>query len=147
MKLPVDEYRKILSSVPIVCVDCVVVNERRQILLVKRANEPLKGEFWVPGGRVHKGERLVAAVHRKMREELGVDVEIIENIGFFEEFFDKTAESAIGGVHTISIVYLVRPKNYDFKLDDQSAEWAWFKDFPPKFREYAYLKRPLHGLD
>jgi colanic acid biosynthesis protein WcaH len=147
MKLPFEEYRKVLSSVPIVCVDCVVMNERREILLVKRKNEPLKGEFWVPGGRVHKGEKLVDAVHRKMREELGVDVEIIENIGFFEEFFDKTAEEAEGGVHSISIVYLVKPKSCDFKLDDQSAEFAWFAEVPARLREYAYMKRPLTGLD
>src|SRR5207253_2528001 len=115
---------------PIVCVDCLVVNGNGEYLLVKRKNEPLKGEFWVPGGRLHKHERLVDAVHRKMREELGVEVEIIENVGFFEEFFDKTREGADGGVHTISIVYIVKPRSYDIRLDDQGTEWKWFKELP-----------------
>lgn len=96
---------------PIVCVDCLVVNDRGEFLLVKRGNEPLMGEYWVPGGRVCKGERLVDAVHRKMREELGVDVDILENVGFFEEFYEKTKENAEGGVHSISFVYLVKPKS------------------------------------
>ena len=143
MRLPFEEYRKVLSSVPIVCVDCVVLNDRGEVLLVKRKNEPLKDEFWVPGGRVHKGERLTNAVHRKMREELGVDVEIIENLGFFEEFFEKTAENADGGVHSISFVYLVKPKSQDFSLDDQSAEWAWFATIPARLKAYTSVKATI----
>lgn len=139
MKLALDEYRRVLSTMPIVCVDCLVVDEKREFLLVKRKNEPLKGEYWVPGGRVFKGEQLADAVHRKMREEIGVDVEIVRNVGFFEEFYDKTLEGAEGGLHSISIVYLVRLKSHDIKLDDQSTDWAWFKDMPARFKDYSYI--------
>lgn len=125
---------------PIVCVDCLVVNERGEFLLVKRGNEPLIGEYWVPGGRVRKGERLVDAVHRKMREEIGVDVDILENVGFFEEFYEKTSENAEGGVHSISFVYLVKPKNHNIKLDTQSSAWGWFKEMPEKLRTYATIR-------
>jgi colanic acid biosynthesis protein WcaH len=136
MLLPVDEYRHILSAVPIVCVDCVVAGDGGAVLLVKRRNAPLQGEFWLPGGRLHKNEPLAGAVHRKMREEIGVDVEIVRNIGFFEEFFDHSAENADGGVHSISIVYLVRPASNDFRLDSQSSEWGWFEDVPPRLRPH-----------
>ena len=54
MTLPHEEYKKVLSAIPIVCVDCLVVNENEEYLLVKRANPPLKGEYWVPGGRLYK---------------------------------------------------------------------------------------------
>jgi colanic acid biosynthesis protein WcaH len=140
MKVSHDEYKKFLSTMPIVCVDCLVENDKGEYLLVKRKNEPLKGEFWVPGGRLHKNERLADAVRRKMREEIGVDVEIIENVGFFEEFFHDTEQDADGGVHSISVVYRVRPLSYEIKLDDQSAEWGWFKDVPQRLKEYDYLK-------
>lgn len=125
---------------PIVCVDCLVVNNKGEYLLVKRKNEPLKGEYWVPGGRVHKNEKLVDAVHRKMREEIGVDVDVIENVGFFEEFFDATEQNAEGGVHSISVVYRVKPRSNKIKLDDQSIEWGWFKDIPTRLKEYNYLR-------
>lgn len=146
MKLPFEDYRKVLGSVPIVCIDCVVLNERREILLVKRKNDPLKGEFWLPGGRLHKGERLVDAVHRKMREEVGVDVDVLENLGFAEEFFERSAEDASGGVHSISIVYLVKPKSYDIVLDHQSSEWGWFRQYPAQLMQYVHLRRPVLGL-
>ena len=51
MILPSEEYKNVLSAIPIVCIDCLVVNESGEHLLVKRANPPLKGEYWVPGGR------------------------------------------------------------------------------------------------
>jgi colanic acid biosynthesis protein WcaH len=140
MKLSYEDYKKFLSSMPIVCVDCLVVNDNGEYLLVKRKNEPLKGEYWVPGGRLQKNERLADAVRRKMREEIGVDVDIIENVGFFEEFFDKTEQNAEGGVHSISVVYRVKPKSYDIKLDDQSDDWGWFKDIPARLKEYDYLR-------
>ena len=51
MILPSEEYKNVLSAIPIVCVDRLVVNESGEHLLVKRANPRLKGEYWVPGGR------------------------------------------------------------------------------------------------
>lgn len=127
---------------PIVCVDCLVVNERGEFLLVRRVNEPLRGEYWLPGGRVRKGERLTDAVHRKMREEIGVDVDVVENVGFFEEFYDKTEENAEGGVHSISFVYLVKPKSYNIKLDTQSSVCGWFREIPAKIQKYATIRCP-----
>jgi colanic acid biosynthesis protein WcaH len=125
---------------PIVCVDCLVVNDRGEFLLVKRENEPLRGEYWVPGGRVHKGERLIDAVHRKMREEIGVDVDIVENVGFFEFFHERTKENAEGGVHSISFLYLVKPKSCAIKLDGQSSAWDWFKEIPARLRDYVTFR-------
>jgi len=138
--LPIEEYRRFLSTMPIVCVDCLVVNDRGEFLLLKRENEPLRGEYWLPGGRVHKGERLIDAVHRKMREEIGVDVDIVENVGFYEFLHERTQENAEGGVHSISFLYLVKPKSYDIKLDSQSSAWDWFKEIPAKLRTYATIR-------
>ena len=135
MHLSSEEYRRVISVMPIVCVDCLVMNERREVLLVRRGNEPLKGEYWLPGGRVHKGERLVDAVHRKMREEIGVEVEVVGNVGFFEFFHERTEQNATGGVHSISFVYIVRPHSYVITLDNQSSDWGWFKRIPVKLKE------------
>jgi colanic acid biosynthesis protein WcaH len=145
VKLALEDYRKVLSTMPIVCVDCLVVNDNGDYLLVKRKNEPLKGEYWVPGGRLHKNERLVDAVRRKMREEIGVEVEILKSLGFFEEFFERTAEDASGGAHSISLLYLVKPRSFDIRLDDQSIEWGWFKDVPPRLKQYPGLSIPDLG--
>lgn len=54
------------------------------ILLVQRGKEPGKGEWAIPGGRVHPGEALRAAVKREIFEETGVIIEAGEFAWQFE---------------------------------------------------------------
>jgi 8-oxo-dGTP diphosphatase len=55
-----------------------------QILLIRRAQDPQKGQWSIPGGRVMFGETLIEAAKRELFEETGVEAEIDEMIGHFE---------------------------------------------------------------
>ncbi len=50
--------------------------EKGRLLLIKRGNEPGKGLWAVPGGKVRIGETLEAAAQREAYEETGLDVDI-----------------------------------------------------------------------
>ncbi len=57
-----------------------------KILLVKRGTVVFKGYWALPGGRVDAGETVEQTVLREVKEETGLDVEIIGRIGDYHEF-------------------------------------------------------------
>jgi ADP-ribose pyrophosphatase YjhB (NUDIX family) len=69
---------------PIVGVGAVVVHDGRA-LIIKRAHDPRRGEWSLPGGRVELGETLVDATRREILEESGLEV----TVGDIVEVFDR----------------------------------------------------------
>jgi len=59
-------------------------------LLTRRQNEPAKGEWFWPGSRLYKGERLDDAAVRVAGEELGLDTVDIKRLGVSEHFWEST---------------------------------------------------------
>jgi colanic acid biosynthesis protein WcaH len=137
-------YKKIMESIPIVCIDVIIMNEKNEYLLVKRKNNPLKNKFWMVGGRLYKNEMLADGIKRKVNEEIGVKKCSIKYVGFFEEFFNKTEQNINSNFHAISFVYkaLINSKT-KIKIDNQSIEYKWFKKLPPLFKKIIpwYKKR------
>ena len=65
--------RREYPEAPIVGVGAVVIDGTK-VLLVRRGNEPLKGEWSLPGGAVELGETLQQGVVREVLEETGLVV-------------------------------------------------------------------------
>ncbi|MGH3814505.1 MAG: NUDIX hydrolase [Pseudonocardiaceae bacterium] len=63
------------------CVGAVVFDGAGRLLLVRRTNEPGRGRWSVPGGRVEAGETDHHAVIREVAEETGLEVEITRRVG------------------------------------------------------------------
>jgi ADP-ribose pyrophosphatase YjhB (NUDIX family) len=58
------------------CAGAIVRDDAGRLLLVRRANEPSRGLWSVPGGRLEPGESAPAAAAREVREETGLDVAV-----------------------------------------------------------------------
>ena len=130
-------YKQFAENFPIICVDGIIVKDGLY-LLVQRKNEPLKGEWWVPGGRIYKGETLEKGFRRKVKEETGLDVRVIVRVGFYEEQFKKN-DLGIDSKHTISVVFVATPidATQDIKLDKQSSDYKWSSYLPKRFKKQA----------
>lgn len=57
-----------------------VVISRNRVLLIRRGNPPLQGEWSIPGGMLEVGETLAEGVRRELAEETGIEVRVGELI-------------------------------------------------------------------
>jgi 8-oxo-dGTP diphosphatase len=114
---------------PIVGVGAVVIDGGR-VLLVRRGNEPLKGEWSLPGGAVEVGETLGTAIAREVLEETGLEVEV----GPMIDVLDRIRLDADGRVlyHYVLIDFVCRPTGGALccGTDAADARWAAVVDLP-----------------
>jgi 8-oxo-dGTP diphosphatase len=90
---------------PIVGVGAVIVHNGR-VLVVRRATEPLKGEWSVPGGMLELGEKLKDGIAREVLEETGLVIEPTEVLDVFDSIFADTDGRT--RYHYVLIDYLCR---------------------------------------
>ena len=142
--IPAEKWEVIVENVPIVSVDLVVKYEGG-VLLGLRKNEPAKGEWFVPGGTVLKNERLVEAVQRVAKTELGCKVEIVERLGAYEHFYETSEVEGVDSKHYVANAFVVEPVAEVEATDDQHAEIRTFK--PPFEDLHPYVERYLETVD
>jgi colanic acid biosynthesis protein WcaH len=132
--IPTKRYQQIIEVLPILCVDVVITNTRGEYLLIKRANEPRKGEWWVIGGRLLKGETLEGAAIRKVREETSLKVGTLHPIGYYEAVSQENPFGLAPRLHAVSVVFSTAVDDgQPIRLDDQSLDWKYSKELPADF--------------
>lgn len=142
--IPDDEWRTIVANVPLVSVDLVIKHDDG-ILLGKRQNEPAKGEWFVPGGRVQKNESRTDAVHRIAQEEISCEVEIGQPLGTFEHFYDTSDVPGVDTKHYLANGFAVTPKGEPSLADEQHKELRTFSEPFPEL--HPYVEQYLEELD
>ena len=107
---------------PIVGVGAVIVDGDR-VLLVRRANPPLQGEWSVPGGAVEIGETLEAAVAREVLEETGLRVEV----GPIVEVLDRIRLDPDGRAryHYVLVDFVCRPNGGTLACATDADDVMW----------------------
>ena len=71
---------------PIVGVSAVIFVDK-SVVLVRRKQEPAKGQWSLPGGAVELGEGILEALARELQEELSVKIAVGGLVGVFDRIF------------------------------------------------------------
>ena len=101
-----------------------LIIENGRILLVERGGEPLKGYWSLPGGAVETGERLESAMRREIREETGLEVEVLCLLEIFERIM--LDEAGRPEYHFVLMDYLCHPAGGTLCAADDANKVAWF---------------------
>ncbi len=107
---------------PIVGVGAVIV-EGHRALVVRRATEPLKGQWSIPGGMLELGEKLRAGIAREVLEETGLEVEVGEVLDVFDSIFpDHEGRTQY---HYVLIDFLCRRTGGELYASSDVSEVRW----------------------
>ena len=126
-----------ISRRPLITVDGVVLVDEEGIVLVKRLNEPFK-DFWaLPGGFVEYGETTEEAVKREVKEETGLEVEVLKLIGVYSDI-NRDPRG-----HVVSICYLCRGVGGFLKASSDAGDVAVFHLSELKSLKLAFDHRKI----
>jgi len=94
-----------------------VLERDGKVLLAKRAIEPRRGMWDIPGGFLEEGEEALDGLRRELREETGLEVEPVEWLGAFLDPY--------GDHWVLGLSWVVHGEGEPQAADDV-AELAWF---------------------
>lgn len=117
------QYEEIIKIFPRVCVDILIVDDQERVLLILRENEPAKGQWWFPGGRIHIGETRMEAARRKLKEECNLEVTKLDEVATFDLLFIVEGTT----IHDVTILFkMVVSSNCKIQTDKQAKAYGWF---------------------
>src|ERR1041385_2920752 len=98
-------------------------NSSGKILLLKRAEteDYLPGIWEDMGGRIKQFEEPEEALRREVREETGLEIEILKPLAVFHDYYgERTAENEM-----LLITYWCKTESDHITLSDEHSEYKW----------------------
>jgi 8-oxo-dGTP diphosphatase len=103
----------------------IIFNDKNQVLLINNAamRNPKKSYWGFPKGHIHEDESSKDAAIREVKEETGIEVEVIEKIGDSKYVFTIEGEK----IFKVVIMFLMRHSSGEIKIQEEEllgAEWV-----------------------
>jgi colanic acid biosynthesis protein WcaH len=126
-----DEFIRVVKNTPLVSLDLVIRSKENKLLMGMRVNEPAAGSWFVPGGRIRKGESIEEAFLRITKAELGLSYSI-DAARLFGAFTHKY-QTNFAHVPGVSTHYVVLAYELQIDIDlkrlpaEQHSEYRWLE--------------------
>jgi ADP-ribose pyrophosphatase YjhB (NUDIX family) len=112
-----------------------VLDDNGRVLLARRAVEPDRGKWDVPGGFLEEGEHPLDALRRELAEETGLEIEPLDFVGVWMDRYGTGDEVA----YTLNLYWTARVVSGTPRAADDVEELAWFGlDSVPSADELAF---------
>ena len=121
-------FKTVVESTPLVSIDLCLVCEG-QLMMGLRHHEPLKGEWFTPGGRLFKNERWQDGLARIAKAELGLTVtsDAFQLMGVWDHFYENSAINESVSTHYVNLPHVCYLESYpELSLDAQHESVRWF---------------------
>lgn len=120
----------VFYSNPVPTTGALIVNDRQEVLLVKRNWHPYQGFLDVPGGFLEPQELPESGACREVREELDVEISIIELTSVECDVYDDGGDIDFNGkgISVITFIYESKIVSGEAKINEEElAGFEWFK--------------------
>ena len=133
--MPPETFIRLVELGPLVSIDLLVVNPKGELLVGKRTNRPAQGFWFVPGGRISKGETLEEAFSAITERELGqaCDLSDATLAGAYTHLYDDNFMGREGiGTHYVALGYRIALDLDPASLPaDQHGAYRWISPTTP----------------
>ena len=120
-------------SDPTAC--ALVFDDDGRVLLARRARDPDRGKWDVPGGFIEEGESPLDALRRELVEETGLEIEPLDFVGAWVDRYGDADDAS----STLNLYWRARIVSGEPAAADDVSELAWFSlDALPPDSELAF---------
>lgn len=124
-----DTFKNIVTNAPLVSIDICLVHKKK-LLLGKRTNEPLKGKWFTPGGRILKNEPWQECMRRVAYSELGLVIEDLPSftlMGVWDHLYENSVMDENISTHYVNLPhYCILEERPSLSIDQQHNDLKWF---------------------
>ncbi len=106
-----------------VAVKGIILDESNRILVLKRSKEEdvFKNLWDIPGGKIEFGEDLKQALKREIKEEAGIEVDVLFPLNTWSFFRNENT-------YVVGITFLCRPRSTDVNLSKEHKSYKWIHE-------------------
>jgi ADP-ribose pyrophosphatase YjhB (NUDIX family) len=117
---PACDFAAYANPAPTACALCV--DSQGRLLLGRRAHEPYRGRWDVPGGFLEEDEHPLDCLRRELREETGLEVEPAEFFGVWVDRYGPGERDPV----TLNLYWVARVVDGEARAADDVVELRWF---------------------
>ncbi len=129
---------------PKVAVNALLFNDQGEVLLAKRTDN---GLWCIPGGHMELGETLAQCCSRELREETGLQAEVVSLVGIYSDTAGSLHYSQGKEWHTVRVSFLCRATGGGLKLSPETSDLRYFSvdALPPMITDHP--RRVMDALE